>query len=203
MDKDFVQSIGTLFVKNSETYDYSESQSFFRAKEWEYEKRSISSLLLGSGGGISFILAYITATDLSNSASIAAFASIVSFLFALLLAGISQFILNEAASLNFRHYTTRANHQNYVSSLERYENLEKLNKIALLVFKNFSSDDEKTSDNKFSLIDKMNTAKIDYLEFERKALRCELIASRFILGSCGTFFFGVLIAIAFILSEHL
>ena len=188
--------LGSLFIQNSQTFDFGDMQKFYLEKEWEYEKRSVSSLLIGSGGGLSLILANARVSEgfLALTPIISA-TVIVFFLLSLLLAGASQFILNEPASLNHKLYTMKSNHQSYVQSIGKFDNLKKINDLIYFLVPTFETDNETNADNRFKILDRANVAKNTYIKLEKKASKFEKAASLVLLLSSIFFFVSIIFVV--------
>ena len=188
--------LGSLFIQNSQTFDFGDMQKFYLEKEWEYEKRSVSSLLIGSGGGLSLILANARVSEgfLALTPIISA-TVIVFFLLSLLLAGASQFILNEPASLNHKLYTMKSNHQSYVQSIGKFDKLKKINDLICFLVPTFETDNETNADNRFKILDRANVAKNTYIKLEKKASKFEKAASLVLLLSSIFFFVSIIFVV--------
>ena len=180
-----VSKLGSLFIRNNDNYDYGEMQKFYLQKEWEYEKRAVSSLLIGSGGGLSLMLANakIESKVLALTPFVSA-TSILLFLLSLLLAGTSQFVLNEAAALNYRKFTVKSNHQTYVQAIEKIDKLKSINAMICLLLPAFEANDEVNADSRFQAVDRANVAKSVYLRLEKKAKKIEKTATIILLLAC-------------------
>lgn len=202
MDKP-IESLGKLFVTNGGTFDYSDNQKFYREKESEYERRAISSLLIGSGGGISLTLAYVSSNELTSFSFSAALSGIVLFLMCLLITGICQFAINESASLNFLKYTTLANAQNYEVAIQKQKDLERLYSLANMLIPEIGIDREKNSDARFEIVDKMNILNREAIAFGDKADKLDKLISKMRIFAGLFFLVAVIFSINFVLKGSL
>ena len=196
-------NLGTVFVSNQETFDYKSRQEFFLQKEWEYEKRSVSSLLIGSGGGVSLLLGYFASSgsNISDAASTGLVISIVLFLFTLLLSGIAQFVLNEVAANQYQFYTVKNNHQNHSNAIDRLDKIDKLYRLLSQLSTHIKHDEEATSDTRFKLISNMDKTKVEYVRLGERTKKFEKTASWLLFLSCILFGLGVIFVVLTFIRE--
>lgn len=200
------QSLPGLFkisTRNSEVLNYSESIKQFQNKEWEYEKRIVSSLLIGSGGGLSLLLAYLNSNELSQRGEAFVLLTACLLVLSLIGAGLAQVILNEAASVRVKYFTAMNNKQNCAHALERHKNLKLGIDVVSSLMPHVDFDVETARDNEFEWKDKKIKFKQVALQHEIKAVRLENQAANLLKIVGIIFILAGLISIIFVLKESL
>lgn len=202
-DKNKKPILGSIFVSNEESFDYKSRQEFFLQKEWEYEKRSVSSLLIGSGGGVSLLLGYLStgADNFSKFAILGLIFSVGFFIFALLLTAVCQFVLNALAANQYEYFTLKNNHQNYISSINDLDNRSRLFQLMSMFFDIIEIDQDATSDTRFKLTQKMYKSRHEYLRIGKLSDRLQLVSSRMLMLACVSFALGVILSVSMFILE--
>jgi len=148
---DDLKPLISSFTRRNQTIDYSQNQAFYRQREYDYEKLSVSSLILGSAGAITLILTLSGNSSSPDSFLSSLLLTLFGFLVSLLLAGVAQFLLNEVSSVRFEQYTLLANKQKAHGALEKFDSSNKILLLASQLTSLVSHEEEKTSDERFLL----------------------------------------------------
>ena len=195
-----IQSDAKLFLTRSENFEYLENMKFYRMKEWEYEKRIVSSLLIGSGSGVSLILAFLNAQERSDVVTAFAIFSIILFVLCLVSTGLAQICLNEAASKYVSLYTAMNNIQNYEIAEQNIDSKVMINMLVCAFIPKMSVDEENAEDLKFEFSDKKVKLRQQALVVERNAVKFQNKAAFWLKLSVALFLLGIFVGISFVLT---
>lgn len=180
-----------VFWEKQNNSDYSEQRLWHRKKEFEYEKRSISSLIYGSGGAITILFGFASSSIEPDKTLTTLLFSLVCLLVCLVFSGLAQFLLNELSSLRFIEFTFANNAQNHENALNNLEAQKKI--FGIIKAFNIGADfnDENYSKNKFELKDKAIKLKQQRIEYKKKADKFVNWIAWFMRIAAITFFLAV------------